>query len=164
MNDRLSRLAISGGEPVRRTLLPYGRQTIDDDDVAAVCAVLRSDWLTTGPNVGQFEQAAASAVQARHAVAVSSGTAALHACMFAANIRPGDEVIVPAMTFAASANCVAYQGGTPVLVDVDPATLLIDPAAAEANITPRTKAIIAVDLPASRATIDGCAKSLIATA
>jgi perosamine synthetase len=145
LNERLARLAINGGDPVRPTMLPYGRQTIDDDDVAAVCAVLRSDWLTTGPHVGQFEQAAAAAVQAQHAVAVSSGTAALHACMFAAGIANGDEVIVPAMTFAASANCVLYQGGTPVIVDVDPATLLIDPAAVAAKITSRTRAILAVD-------------------
>lgn len=125
--------------------LPYGRQSIMEDDIAAVVEVLRSDWLTTGPKVEEFERAFAQCVGANEAVAVSSGTAALHAAMFALGIGPGDEVIVPTMTFAASANCVVFQGGTPVFVDVDSATLLIDPAAVAAQISPRTKAIIAVD-------------------
>ena len=140
-----NRLAIDGGTPIRRTRLPYGRQWLDDDDIAAVVEVLRSDWLTTGPKVGEFERAFADFVGAREAVAVSSGTAALHAAMYAAGIGPGDEVIVPPMTFAASANCVVFQGGTPVFADVDLDTLLLDPAQVEAKITPRTKAIIAVD-------------------
>jgi perosamine synthetase len=131
--------------PVRRTLLPYGRQWIDDDDVAAVVEALRSDWLTTGPRVAAFERAVAEVVGARAAVAVSNGTAALHAAMYALGIGPGDEVLVPALTFAASANCVVYQGGTPVFVDVEPDTLLLDPACAAAKITPRTRAIVAVD-------------------
>ncbi len=139
------RLAIDGGRPVRKTLLPYGRQWIDDDDVAAVTAVLRSDWLTTGPAVAELERALAAAAGAPAAVAVSSGTAALHAAMFALGIAPGDEVLVPAMTFAASANCVVYQGGTPVFADVDDGTLLLDPADAERRVTRRTKAIVAVD-------------------
>lgn len=125
--------------------IPYGRQTIDDNDIAAVVDVLRSDWLTTGPAVERFETDICVYTGARHGVAVSNGTAALHAAMFALNIGPGDEVIVPPMTFAASANCILYQGGTPVFADVDAATLLIDPVAVEAAITPRTKAIIAVD-------------------
>lgn len=125
--------------------IPYGRQTIDDDDIAAVVDVLRSDWLTTGPAVERFEADVCAYTGARHGVAVSNGTAALHAAMFALNIGPGDEVIVPPMTFAASANCILYQGGTPVFADVDAATLLVDPAAVEAAITPCTKAIIAVD-------------------
>lgn len=125
--------------------IPYGRQTIDDDDIAAVVNVLRSDWLTTGPAVERFEADVCAYTGTRHGVAVSNGTAALHAAMFALSIGPGDEVIVPPMTFAASANCILYQGGTPVFADVDTATLLVDPAAVEAAITPRTKAIIAVD-------------------
>lgn len=125
--------------------LPYGRQWVDDDDVEAVAAVLRSDWLTCGPKVGEFERAVAGVVGAREAVAVSSGTAALHAAVFALGVGPGDEVIVPPMTFAATANCVVYQGGTPVFADVEPDTLLLDPAAVARRITPRTKAIIAVD-------------------
>jgi len=125
--------------------LPYGRQSIDETDIAAVVEVLRSDWLTTGPMVTRFEQQMAEFVGTREAVAVSSGTAALHCAMHALNIGPGDEVIVPTMTFAASANCVAFQGAHPVLVDIDPQTLLINPASAEAAITDRTRAIIAVD-------------------
>ena len=124
--------------------IPYGRQSIDDDDIQAVTDVLRSDWLTTGPAVERFEADLCAYTGARYGVAMSSGTAALHAAMFALNIDPGDEVIVTPMTFVASANCILYQGGTPVFADVDPDTLLLDPAAVEASITPRTKAIIAV--------------------
>lgn len=125
--------------------LPYGRQIIDDADIEAVVDVLRSDWLTTGPAVEQFEADVCAYTGASYGVAVANGTAALHAAMFALGIGKGDEVIVTPMTFAASANCILYQGGTPVFADVDAATLLLDPAAAEAAITPRTKAIIAVD-------------------
>ena len=141
----MTQLAIHGGSPVRQKLLPYGRHSIDDDDIAAVVTVLRSDWLTTGPMVGEFERAFAEATGAAEAVAVSNGTAALHTAVHALNIGPGDEVIVPAMTFAATANCVVYQGGTPIFVDVDPETLLIDPAQVEAKMTPLTRAVIAVD-------------------
>lgn len=139
------RLAINGGKPVRERLLPYGHQFVDESDVKAVVEVLRSDWLTTGPKVVEFEQTFADYVGAKEAVAVSNGTAALHSAMFALNIGSGDEVIVPAMTFAASANCVVYQGGTPIFVDVKQDTLLLDPTQVEAKITPKTKAIIAVD-------------------
>jgi len=125
--------------------LPYGRQSIDDDDVAAVVEVLRSDWLTTGPAVPAFEQALAELTGAREAVVVSSGTAALHAAMHVLGVGPGDEVIVPTLTFAASANCVVYQGATPVFADVDADTLLVDPASVEARLSPRTRAVIAVD-------------------
>ena len=126
-------------------MIPYSRQSIDEEDIEAVVEVLRSDWLTTGPKVDEFERAFAAYVGAEEAVAVSNGTAALHAAMYALEIGPRDEVIVPAMTFASTANCVVFQGGTPVFSDVDPGTLLINPASVEANITHRTKAIIAVD-------------------
>jgi perosamine synthetase len=132
----------------RRTVesvIPYGRQWIDEEDIQAVVDVLRSDWLTTGPKVGEFEAAFAQYVGSKYAVAVSSGTAALHVAMQALNIRPGDEVIVPPMTFAATANCIVYQGGIPVFSDVDSGTLLVDPEQIEEKITPRTKAIIGVD-------------------
>lgn len=125
--------------------IPYGRHCIDDDDINSVIEVLKSDWLTTGPYVEKFENSVASYVGAKHAVGVSSGTAALHTAAYVAGIGPGDEVIVPAITFVATANCVAYQGGTPVIVDVEPDTLCIDPKAVEAHITSRTKAIISVD-------------------
>ena len=113
--------------------------------MAAVVETLRSDWLTTGPKVAEFEKALAAAAGAAEAVAVSTGTAALHAALHALGIGPGDEVLVGAMTFAASANCAAYLGATPVFVDVDPDTLLIDPRQVEARITVRTKAVVAID-------------------
>jgi perosamine synthetase len=141
----MARLAIEGGVPVRAESLPYGRQSLGDDDILAVVNALRSDWLTTGPTIEEFERAFAEFVGTHEAVAVSNGTAALHAAMFALGIQTGDEVIVPAMTFAASANCVVYQGGTPVFADVESGTLLFDPAKAEEKITSRTKAIVAVD-------------------
>jgi len=141
----MAQLAIEGGTPVRANILPYGRQSVNEDDIAAVANSLRSDWLTTGPTIEEFESAFAELTGTTEAVAVSNGTAALHAAMFAVDIRPGDEVIVPPMTFAASANCVVYQGGTPVFADVEAETLLLDPTKAEEKITSRTKAIVAVD-------------------
>ena len=137
--------ATHGSEPAHQNTLPYGRQWLDEDDIAAVVKVLRSDWLTTGPKVAEFERAFAEFVGAKESVAVCNGTAALHAAMYALSIGPGDEVIVPPMTFAASANCVVYQGGTPIFADVEPDTLLLDAQQVEARITPRTKAIVAVD-------------------
>lgn len=147
VHNRLARrpLAIDGGTPVRAQLLPYGHQNVDDSDIGAVVDALRSDWLTTGPRVREFECAFARSVRAGEAVAVSSGTAALHCAMSALGIGPGDEVIVPAMTFAASANCIVYPGATPVFADVDADSLLLDPRAVEAKITDKTRAIIAVD-------------------
>ncbi len=126
-------------------MIPYGRQLIEDDDIIAVAEVLRSDWLTTGPRINEFEEVFAQQVGAKYAVAVSSGTAALHAAMFAGGISLDDEVIVSSMTFAASANCIVFQGGKPVFADITPDTLLIDPKDAEKKITDKTKAIIAVD-------------------
>ncbi len=131
--------------PEHAPFLPYGRQTIGEEDMAAVLEVLRSDWLTTGPKVGEFEAALARFCGVGHAVAVSSGTAALHAAMAALGVGPGDEVIVPAMTFAATANCAVFQGARPVFADVMPDTLLIDPEDVQRRITPRTRAVIAVD-------------------
>lgn len=127
------------------TYIPYGRQSVEQDDIDAVVEVLRSDWLTTGPAVSCFENALAEKVGTAHAVAVSSGTAALHAAVFAAGIGPGDEVIVSPLSFVATANAVLYQGGTAVFADVEEGTLLLDPQAVAARISPRTKAIIAVD-------------------
>lgn len=138
-------LAINGGSPVRDSLLPYSRQLVDKDDRESVMEILKSDWLTTGPKVSEFEKEFASFVGANDAIAVSNGTAALHAAMFAAGISKGDEVIVPAMTFAATANAIVFQGGTPVFVDVKPDSLLIDPKKVEEAITKKTKAIVAVD-------------------
>ena len=143
--DTLQYPAAAGGPAVRATLLPYGRPQVHEDDIDAVVSVLRSDWLTTGPAVDAFEEAVRSSVGAQRAVAVSSGTAALHAAMHALGVGPGDEVIVPPLTFIATANAVLFAGGTPVFADVDRETLLLDPAEAAARITPRTRAVIAVD-------------------
>jgi perosamine synthetase len=147
-------LAIDGGDPVRAQMLPYGHQWIGDDDVEAVIQVLRSDWLTTGPNVARFEEAFAAQVGAKYAVAVCNGTAALHAAVFAVGIGPGDEVIVPAMTFAASANCVLYQGGTVIFTDVRADSLNLDPVCVEAAITPHTRAIVTVDYTGQPSDLD----------
>lgn len=138
-------LAINGGRPVRSTLLPYGRQSIDEADIEAVVQVLRSDWLTTGPKVGEFEEVFAARVRAKYAVSFSSGTAALHGAAFAAGLKAGDEAITTPMTFAATANCVLYQGATPVFADVSLDTLNLDPQQVEARITPKTRAILPVD-------------------
>jgi perosamine synthetase len=126
-------------------LIPYSRQSVDESDIEAVIETLKSDWLTTGPKLEEFETAIAAYIGVKHAVAVSSGTAALHSAMYALGIGPGDEVIVPAMTFAATANCILYQAAKPVFADVQPDTLLIDPEDVKQKISDKTKAIIAVD-------------------
>jgi UDP-4-amino-4,6-dideoxy-N-acetyl-beta-L-altrosamine transaminase len=156
----MNKLAIEGGLPVRRELLPYGRQSIDADDVQAVVQALTSDWLTTGPKVIEFERLFAQAIGAQHAVAVSSGTSALHASVAAAGVGPGDEVITTPLTFVATANCVRYVGANVVFADVRSDSLNIDPSSIEQWLTPRTKAIIAVDyagLPADMAEINAIA-------
>ena len=147
-------LAVDGGTPVRKTLLPYGRQSIGEDDIQAVVDVLRSDWLTTGPKVAEFEEAFAAWVGAKHAVSFSSGTAALHGAAFAAGLKPGDEAITTPMTFAATANCVLYQGATPVFADVSTDTLNLDPEQVAARITARTRAVLPVDYAGHPADLD----------
>jgi perosamine synthetase len=139
------RLAIEGGAPVREKILPYARQSLDAADLDAVRQVLEGDWLTTGPKVAEFEQAVAATAGTAQAVACANGTAALHLAVMAAGVGPGDEVIVPALTFLATANCAVFQGARPVFCDVDPATLLMDPAKAAELVTPQTKALISVD-------------------
>jgi len=151
-------LAIHGGMPVRAQLLPYGRQSIDDGDIQAVVDVLRSDWLTTGPKVGEFEDVFAARVGAKHAVSFSSGTAALHATAFTAGLKPGDEAITTPLTFAATANCILYQGATPVFADVSPDTLNIDPAQVERRITPNTRVLLTVDYAGHPADLDSIRK------
>ncbi|HJO92928.1 MAG TPA: UDP-4-amino-4,6-dideoxy-N-acetyl-beta-L-altrosamine transaminase [Victivallales bacterium] len=126
-------------------MIPYGKQTIDDDDIQAVIDVLKSDWLTTGPKVDEFEEAIASFVNNKYSVAVSSGTAALHCAMFAAGIKQDDEVITTPMTFAASSNAILYMGAMPVFVDIEENTLLIDASKIEEKVTDKTKAIVTVD-------------------
>jgi len=137
-------LAVHGGRPVRACLLPYGRQRIEEDDIRAVVEALRGDFITTGPVVAEFERCFAERVAARYAVAVSSGTAALHAACFAAGIGPGDEAITTPLTFVATSNAVLYLGGRPVFGDIRSDTLNLDPALLASRVTPRTKAIIPV--------------------
>jgi perosamine synthetase len=151
-------LAVDGGTPVRETLLPYGRQSIGEDDVQAVVEVLRSDWLTTGPKVGEFEAAFADRVGAKYAVSFSSGTAALHGAAFAAGLKPGDEAVTTPMTFAATANCVLYQGATPVFADVSADTLNLEPEQVAARMTERTRAVIPVDYAGHPADLDAILK------
>lgn len=127
-------------------MIPYGRQTIEEDDIQTVVDVLKSDYLTTGPKIEEFEKAVSDYTGAKYAVAISNGTAALHAACFAAGIGEGDEVITTPLTFAASANCVLYCGGTPVFADVDAKTYNIDPEDIRRKITEHTKAIIPVHL------------------
>jgi perosamine synthetase len=119
---------------------------VGDEELAEIAAVLETGQLTMGPKVEELEELLAEAAGAKHAIAVSSGTAALHVGVLALGIGPGDEVLVPAYTFPATANVVALAGGRPVLVDVDPVTMNIDPEDAARRVTPRTKAILAVHL------------------
>jgi len=142
---KLETLAIHGGTPVRTTLLPYGRQSLDDEDIQAAVEVLRSDWLTTGPRVDEFEEGFAAWVGAKYAISFSSGTAALHAAAFAAGLQSGDEAITTPLTFCATANCILYQDAAAVFADVSTDTLNLDPLEASKRITSRTKALIAVD-------------------
>lgn len=125
--------------------IPYGKQTIDSDDIQSVLNVLNNDFLTCGPLVKQFEDKICNKVNSKYGVAVNTGTAALHLAMYAIDIKSGDEVIVPAISFVASANCVLYEGGKPIFCDIDPDTLLIDINKIEVLITSKTRAIIAVD-------------------
>src|ERR1035437_946764 len=151
---KLETLAIHGGTPVRKRFLPYGRQSLDDADIQAVVEVLKSDWLTTGPKIAEFEERFAEWVGARHAVSYSSGTAALHGAAFAAGLGPGDEAITTPMTFCATANCILYQGATPVFADVSPDTLNLDPKEVSKRVSARTKAIFAVDYAGHPAALD----------
>lgn len=132
-------------EPVRSSFLPYAAHGVEEEDVAAVTGVLRSDRLTCGPEVERFEEAMAAATGAKYAVSFSSGTAALHGAAFAAGLGPGDEAITTPLTFCATANSVLYTGATPIFADVDEETLNVGAESFPEKITPRTKALIPVD-------------------
>ncbi len=134
--------------------IPYAQQWIEEDDIEVVADVLKGDWLTTGPKVDEFEEKFADFVDSKYAVAVSSGTAALHAASFAAGIEEGDEAIVSPMTFAASANCILYQDGKPVFADIDRKTYNIEPERIEEKINENTKAIVPVDYTGQPCEID----------
>jgi len=146
--------AIKGGKSARSSMLPYGHQWIDEEDIAAVVEVLRSDWITQGPKVDEFEREVAAYCNAKYAVAMSSGTAALHAACSVAGIATGDEAITTPITFAATANAVVYCGGRPVFADIREDTLNIDPREIQRRLTPMTKAILPVDFAGHPADLD----------
>lgn len=150
----MEQLAIFGGSPVRNTPIYYGRQCIEQMDIDAVEKVLRSDLVTCGPKVAEAEKKICEVTGAKYAVVVSSGTGALHLAAMAAGIKKGDEVIVTPMTFAASANCILYCGGTPVFADIKPDTYNIDPESIRAHITEKTKAVVAVDYTGQAVELD----------
>ena len=137
--------AIKGGTPVRDNKIFYGRQCVGEDDIKAVGDVLRSDFITCGPKVRELEGALAKYCNAKYAVSMSNGTAALHCACIAAGFKEGDEVITTPLTFAASANCIRYVGATVVFADINPDTYNIDPESIRAHITDKTKGVIAVD-------------------
>jgi dTDP-4-amino-4,6-dideoxygalactose transaminase len=136
------------------TFIPFARPDLGDDEFSAVRAVLESGWLTTGERVHEFEAAFAAAVGAKHAIALNSGTAALHLALEAVGLHAGDEVIIPAYTFTATSEVVLYFGATPVMVDVDARTLNIDPPRVAEAVTARTKAIIPVHFGGLAADLD----------
>lgn len=146
--------AIIDGKSIREELIPYGKQYIDNSDIEAVIEVLRSQYLTTGPKVQDFEKKLCKITGAEYAVALSNGTAALHAACYAAGVKQGDEVLTTPLTFVASANCILYCGGTPVFADIDPGNWNIDPDEIRKKITTKTKAVIAVDFTGQVVAID----------
>lgn len=148
------KLAIYGGSPIRKNYLSYGKQKIDEGDIEEIIKVLKSDYLTTGPVVYEFEEKISKYVNSKYAVSFSSGTAALHAACYAAGIRSGDEVITSPITFAASANCILYCNATPVFADINSETYNIDPGDIEKKITRNTKAIIPVDFTGQSVDLD----------
>jgi UDP-4-amino-4,6-dideoxy-N-acetyl-beta-L-altrosamine transaminase len=146
--------AIEGGKPVRDKKIYYGHQYLDEADYKAVLDVLKSDFLTCGPKIGELEDKLCRVTGAKHAVVCSNDTAALHIASMAAGVGPGDEVITTPMTFAASANCALYCGARPVFADIDPETYNIDPASIEAHVTEHTKAVVAVDYTGQSVKLD----------
>ena len=150
----MSKLAIDGGKPVRETPIGYGRQFIDDDDISAVVKVLKSPFLTTGPEIKKLEDKLCRITRAKYAVVVSNGTAALHIACMAAGVKDGDEVITTPMTFAASANCALYCGAKPVFADINPETYNISPSSIREKRTPNTKAVVAVDFTGQAVELD----------
>ncbi|HVQ00558.1 MAG TPA: aminotransferase class I/II-fold pyridoxal phosphate-dependent enzyme, partial [Candidatus Thermoplasmatota archaeon] len=148
------KLAVDGGVPVRTHLLPYGHQWIDDDDIETVTSVLKTDWITQGPLVHEFEEVVSQYCHVRHAVAFSSGTAALHGAAFAAGISSGNEIITTPITFVADGNCALYQGGRVKLADIQPTTYNIDPQQIKKTITRKTKALIPVDFAGQPCDLD----------
>lgn len=150
----MEKLAIEGGTPVRETKLFYGHQYIDEADIRAVTEVLKSDFLTCGPKIGELEEKLCRLTGAKYAVVCSNGTAALHMACQAAGLEAGDELITTPITFAASANCALYCGAKPVFADINERTYNIDPASVRANMTEKTKAVVAVDFTGQAVELD----------
>ncbi len=148
------KLAIFGGIPVRSEKIYYGHQYIDDEDIMAVVETLRAPLITQGPRIDGLEKDLCQLTGAKYAVAVANGTVALHLCCMAAGIKEGDQVITTPLTFAASANCILYCGGTPVFADVNPETYNIDPDKIEERINEHTKAVVAVDFTGQAVELD----------
>lgn len=146
--------AFCGGTPVRDTKLFYGHQYIDEADIQAVVDVLKSDYLTCGPKIGELEEKLCQVTGAKYAVACSNGTAALHIACMAAGIGAGDEVITTPITFAASANCALYCGARPVFADIDEETYNIDPQSVAEKVNGKTKAVVAVDFTGQSVELD----------
>ena len=149
---------VSAKEPVRKDFLVFGSPALGEEEIQEVVATLRSGWIGTGPRVGQFQDRFREFTGARHALALNSCTAALHLSLLAAGVRPGDEVIAPPMTFAATANAIVHAGGTPVFVDVDRRTQNIDPSLIEAAITSRTRAVLPVHFAGRPCDMDSIAR------
>jgi len=148
------KLAINGGRPTRKNFLPYGRQWIDSNDIKAVTDVLKSDWITQGPKISEFEKIISKYCKAKYAVAFSSGTAALHGATVAAGVAKGDEIITSPITFAADGNCAIYQGGKVKFADIKKDTYHIDPNQIKKQISKKTKAIIPIDYAGQPCDID----------
>lgn len=146
--------AIEGGMPVRKEKIYYGHQYIDEADIQAVVDVLRSDYLTCGPKIGELERKLCELTGAKYAVVCSNGTAALHIACLAAGVCAGDEVITTPITFAASANCALYCGARPVFADIDSETYNIDPVSVEKCVTKKSKAVVAVDFTGQSVKLD----------
>lgn len=142
------------GRSPRDTLLPSSRPSIDEEEIAEVVACLRSGWITAGPRVEQFERDFAALTGARHALAFSSATAGLHCAYWALDLRPGDEIVCPSLTWPATVNMIVAVGGAPVFADIDPRTLQIDPAGVERVVTERTRAIVPVHFAGAPADMD----------
>lgn len=154
LKRKMNKLAIFGGTPIRNEKIFYGRQWIDDQDVKAVAEVMKSPFITQGPQTEKLEKALCKYTGAEYAVCISNGTAALYVACVAAGVGPGDEVITTPMTFAASANCALYCGADVVFADINPETYNIDPKSIVKKITNKTKAIVAVDFTGQAVEID----------
>lgn len=154
----MNKPAIEGGKPVREKKIYYGHQCLDDSDYEAVLEVLKSDYLTCGPKINELEDRLCKLTGAKYTVVCSNGTAALHIAAMAAGLKEGDELITTPITFAASANCALYVGATPVFADINRETYNIDPDSVEAHITPRTKAVVAVDYTGQAVELDRLTK------